>query len=151
MAMTNEDFALTLTDKRDPNAETTIDDGLRKYNESMAGYTDWRLLDVLASDPNSKTVVGGLLGRTSLGLFFVDLFFVPEIYRGCGIGSRILEKAEEEAKKRGCSAGVLFTITFQAPGFYERHGYRVLGRIECPPPGHTRLCMSKTFRAESGT
>jgi hypothetical protein len=40
---------------------------------------------------------------------------------------------------------VLFTITFQAPGFYERCGYRVLGRIECPPPGHTRICMIKTL------
>jgi len=37
----------------------------------------------------------------------------------------------------------LFTVTFQAPGFYERQGYQVLGRIECKPPGHTRICMTK--------
>jgi len=40
---------------------------------------------------------------------------------------------------------VLYTITFQAPAFYERQRYRVLGRIECRPPGYTRLCMIKTL------
>jgi hypothetical protein len=51
--------------------------------------------------------------------------------------------AEAEAKKRGCSTAVLYTITFQAPAFYERQGYQVLGHVECQPPGHTRLCMTK--------
>jgi len=30
--------------------------------------------------------------------------------------------------------------TFQAPDFYERLGYRILGQIECRSRGHTRLC-----------
>jgi len=34
-------------------------------------------------------------------------------------------------------------ITFQAPEFYERRGYRVLGGVECPPPGHTRTSIAK--------
>jgi ribosomal protein S18 acetylase RimI-like enzyme len=54
-----------------------------------------------------------------------------------------MDKAEEEARSRGCSAAVLYTITFQAPGFYERNGCQVLGRIEYLPPGHARLCMTK--------
>ena len=63
---------LTLTDELDPSAEAVIENGLGKYNEKMAGYRDSRQLRVLVSDPRSKTVVGGLLGWTSLGLFFVD-------------------------------------------------------------------------------
>jgi hypothetical protein len=43
----------------------------------------------------------------------------------------------------GCTRAVLFTVIFQAPGFYERAGYEVLGRIECDPLGHTRICMTK--------
>jgi hypothetical protein len=38
---------------------------------------------------------------------------------------------------------VLFTIWFQAPEFYARHGYQEVGRIECDLPGHTRICMQK--------
>ena len=82
-----------------------------------------------------------------MGRFFVDLFFLPESLRKNRIGSRIIRKAEDEAKRRGCSRAVLFTVTFQAPGFYERQGYDVLGQIECDPPGHTRICMTKRLDA----
>jgi GNAT superfamily N-acetyltransferase len=99
----------------------------------------------LISEPTHGKVVGGLLGRTSLGLFFIDVFFGPESLRGRDIGSLILDRAEREARKRGCTAATLYTIAFQAPGFYERHGYSVLGKIECNPPGAARICMSKKF------
>jgi hypothetical protein len=39
----------------------------------------------------------------------------------------------------------LYTITFQAPAFYERQGYRVLGSVECRRPSYTRLCMIKAL------
>lgn len=136
---------LIVTDKANPNAQRVIRDGLSQYNREMAGYVDTGNLSVLVSDSNTGRVIGGLLGRTSLGLLFIDLLFLPEALRGDGIGTRIIEQAEAEARKRGCSAAVLYTITFQAPGFYERRGYRVLGRIECQPPGHTRLCMTKSL------
>jgi len=71
-----------------------------------------------------------------MGRFFVDLFFLPESLRKNRIGSRIIRKAEDEAKRRGCSRAVLFTVTFQAPGFYERQGYEVLcmtKRLDAPP------------------
>jgi hypothetical protein len=57
--------------------------------------------------------------------------------------------AEREASRRGCTAAVLFTITFQAPDFYARLGYVELGRVECDPPGHTRVCMTKRLTAAS--
>jgi GNAT superfamily N-acetyltransferase len=141
--MTMRDFVLALTDELDPGAEGVIEDGLGEYNAAMAGYKDSRSLGVLVCDPISKAVVGGLLGRTSLGLFFIDLLFLPDNARGRGLGRRVMEKAEEEAKRRGCTAAALYTITFQAPGFYECCGYQALGRIEIEAPGHTRFCMTK--------
>jgi ribosomal protein S18 acetylase RimI-like enzyme len=74
---------------------------------------------------------------------FVDLFFLPEDLRGSGVGSTVLRLAEDEARRRGCISAVLFTINFQAPGFYERHGYGVLGTIESLPPGTSRIVMTK--------
>jgi hypothetical protein len=58
--------------------------------------------------------------------------------------------AEAEAKPRGYSAAVLYTITFQAPGFYERLGYQVLGRIEMSATGYSRVCMTKRLSADGG-
>jgi GNAT superfamily N-acetyltransferase len=143
--MTEKTNEVIVTDKTDPNAQRVIRVGLSQYNREMAGYNDARTLSVLVSDPDSGKVIGGLLGRTSLGLFFIDLFFLPRALRGNGVGSEVIRRAEAEAKERGCSTAVLYTITFQAPGFYERNGYRVLGRVECQPPGHTRFCMTKTL------
>jgi GNAT superfamily N-acetyltransferase len=100
-----------------PAVRRVITAGLSQYNREMAGYCDAKNLSVLVMDSQSKKVVGGLLGRTSLGLFFIDLLFLPTPLRGNGIGAQVIEYAEAEAKECGCSTAVLYTITFQAPGF----------------------------------
>jgi GNAT superfamily N-acetyltransferase len=134
---------LILTDTPGEQAEAVIDEGLSEYNREQAGHTDARPLAVLVRDPETGATLGGLLGRTTLGLFFVDLIHLPATVRGHGLGCRVMAMAEAEAIRRGCTAAALFTIHFQAPGFYARCGWREVGRIECDPPGHTRICMSK--------
>ena len=88
---------------------------------------------------------GGIIGRTSLGLMFIDLVYLPETLRGHDIGARMMGLAEEEARRRGWP-GVLYTISFQAPGFYKRLGWRVFGEIPCDPPGTSRIFLTKYFR-----
>ncbi|HEY5301764.1 MAG TPA: GNAT family N-acetyltransferase [Acetobacteraceae bacterium] len=141
--MTDREPELFLTDAPDPHAEEIVDAGLREYNRQQAGYVDSRPLAVLARDPASGEVLGGLIGRTTLGLFFVDIIHLPAAARGHRLGGRMLEMAETEAARRGCTRAVLFTIHFQAPGFYAAHGWQEIARIVCDPPGHTRICMSK--------
>ena len=143
--MSEPGYRVVVSDQDNAEAERTIETGLAEYNREMAGYIDTRLLSAYVRDATSGQIIGGLVGRTSLGLFFIDLIFLPTELRGKRLGSEIMEAAEDEARKRGCTTAVLYTITFQAPGFYERQGYRVLGRIECPPPGHTRICMTKAL------
>ena len=135
--------AITLTDAPDDDEQSVITDGLRAYNEAQAGSWDGRPLAIFARDPETKKVVGGLLGRTSLGLLRVDTFFLPEDLRRARLGSRILAMAEEEGRRRGCTRALLSTLHFQAPGFYLKQGWEVAARIECEPPGHTRFYMSK--------
>jgi len=135
--------AITLTDAPDDAERAVITDGLRAYNEAQAGSWDGRPLAIFARDPETKKVVGGLLGRTSLGLLRVDTFFLREDLRRDRLGSRILAMAEEEGRRRGCTRAVLSTLHFQAPGFYLKQGWEVAARIECEPPGHTRFYMSK--------
>ena len=134
---------ITLTDAPDDAERAVITDGLRAYNEAQAGSWDGRPLAIFARDPETKKVVGGLLGRTSLGLLRVDTFFLREELRRDRLGSRILAMAEEEGRRRGCTRAVLSTLHFQAPGFYLKQGWEVAARIECEPPGHTRFYMSK--------
>lgn len=139
------DPILTFPETRDPRAEDVIAGGLAAYNKEKFGRIDAQTLDILVRDDNSGAAVGGLLGRSSLGLFFLDLFYLPEELRGGGLGSRIMAQAEAEARGRGCTAAVVSTISFQAPKFYERHGYRRFGEVACPPDGATRIFLSKTL------
>jgi GNAT superfamily N-acetyltransferase len=73
-------------------------------------------------------------------------FPLPVELRGHQIGTHMLRMAEEEAMRRGCHGAVLYTISFRAPGFYQRHGWREFGRIPCDPPGTSRVFMTKELR-----
>jgi len=136
---------ITLTDAPEDGERTVVMDGLRAYNEERAGVSDARQLAILARDPDTEEVVGGLLGRSYLGLLTVERFFLPENLRRGGLGGRILAMAEEEGRRRGCTRAVLSTLHFQAPGFYLKQGWEVAARIECEPPGHTRFYMTKNL------
>ncbi|WP_427886845.1 GNAT family N-acetyltransferase [Kribbella sp. GL6] len=120
---------LLLTDVPTEADEAAVSDGLDTFNFEAAGVHNRRPLAVLVKDPVSGQTIGGLTGRTSLGLWFVDLLYLPEKLRGAGLGSRILADAEQEARRRGCVSGVLYTISFQAPDFYSRHGWTEFGRV----------------------
>jgi GNAT superfamily N-acetyltransferase len=138
-----DETTITLTDAPHDDERAVIMDRLRAYNETQSGVSDSRALAILVRNSETQNVVGGLLGRTSLGLLRVETFFLPEDLRRGGLGSRILAMAEEEARRRGCTRAVLSTIHFQAPGFYLKQGWEVAARIECEPPGHTRFYMTK--------
>jgi hypothetical protein len=91
--MSNEETPpiLAVTDAPGSEAEEVIEGGLAQFNEDNAGYRDSRRLAVLVSDPDTQVVVGGLLGRTSLGLLSINLFFLPASLRKCGLGGRIMQ------------------------------------------------------------
>jgi GNAT superfamily N-acetyltransferase len=137
------DPTVTLSETRDPQAEAVVTGGLAAYNKETFGRIDTQTLDILVRDDKSSEIIGGLLGRSSLGLFFLDLFYLPKELRRSGLGSRIMGLAEDEARRRGCTAAFVYTVTFQAPEFYERHGYRRFGEIACPPDGTTRIFLAK--------
>jgi len=101
MRMNEQNHRLMLTDQDVPDGRLAIEAGLSEYNQEKAGYVNARELSVFVIDTNTDQIVGGLVGRTSLGLFFVDLIFLPEMLRRSGLGSEIMERAEAEASRRG--------------------------------------------------
>jgi GNAT superfamily N-acetyltransferase len=75
----------------------------------------------------------------------VDLVYLPPALRGRDLGSRLMRMIDQEAVRRGGRSGALITISFQAPGFHARHGWRKFGRVPCDPPDTFRVFMSKTL------
>jgi GNAT superfamily N-acetyltransferase len=136
---------LTVSSVAEPEAQKIIGEGLNAYNDAIVGYADRMPLTVTVRDGDSGEVLGGISGRTSLGLMFIDTVYLPESLRGQDVGTRMLAMAEEEGRRRGCKNGVLYTISFQAPRFYERLGWRVFGEVPCDPPGTRRVFLTKAL------
>jgi GNAT superfamily N-acetyltransferase len=132
-----------VTDSTDHDFAKIISDGLNAFNDEITHINDRQALAVVVRDANTQEVLGGAIGRSSLGLLFLDLFYLPESLRNAGLGTEILKKFEAEGRQRGCRSAVLYTISFQAPGFYERNGWRRFGEIASGPPGTSRIFMSK--------
>lgn len=129
----------------DPSFEALLVQGLSDFNDAVTGYGDRQPLSVVVTDPHTNEAIGGASGRSALGLLFLDLFYLPESLRGRGVGSEVLRKFEAEGKRRGCISAVLYTISFQAPEFYQRHGWRVFGEIPCAPEGTSRIFLTKSL------
>lgn len=116
--------------------------GVAEFNRDRAGENGFQRLCYVLRTPEGETV-GGVLGETYWGWLYIDLLWVRNDLRGRGHGSRLLRSAEEEARRRGASHAYLDTFSFQAPAFYERHGYRVFGELAEFPPGQRRYFMTK--------
>jgi predicted N-acetyltransferase YhbS len=115
---------------------------LRAYNEAQAGPPNAQLLALLVRDDNGE-ILGGLYGRFFYQWLFIELLSVPEQARGQGMGSKLMQMAEDLAREKECVGIWLDTFDFQAPEFYKRLGYSELGQIADYPPGHKRFFFQK--------
>lgn len=89
-------------------------------------------------------LVAGVSGWTWGLAAGIGMTWVRAESRGAGLGSQLLASFEEEARSRGCGHVFVTSFTFQAPGFYERHGYRELFRWEdLPSPGAADVHLRK--------
>ena len=145
-AVGTQQYEITFAETDDPRTRKVLRDGLMAFNESLLGQPNVRPLTLTLRADNGE-VVGGLVGRTSFSWLFVELLFVPETLRGQGFGEALLERAEAEAKTRGCRGAWLDTFNPEARAFYERRGYRLFGEIPDNPPGAGRAFLLKPFAA----
>jgi GNAT superfamily N-acetyltransferase len=132
---TRETAATVRVGGGDKELTARLQDELTAYNVRATGADDEAALSVRLTDP-SGALIGGLSGWTWGGCGGIGLLWVREECRREGWGTRLLRTAEDEARRRGCSRMVVSSMSFQAPGFYRRHGYVETGRTEGLPGGH---------------
>ena len=115
---------------------------LRAYNASKAGGTLPENIALLVRDENDQ-ILGGLYARLFYQWLFIDLLSVPEQARGQGMGSKLMQMAEDLARERKCIGLWLDTFEFQAPAFYSKLGFVEVGQIADYPRGSRRFFMQK--------
>ena len=76
---------------------------------------------------------------------FISVLFVEEQYRGKGLGTLLLQHAEQKAKAMGIRIIHLDTFDFQAKDFYVRQGYEIFGVLDDCPKGHKRYYLKKNL------
>ena len=126
---------------------TELEGRLYAFNVESTGFRDARDLSCVLRDPDG-TLVAGIDGFTWGGYAHVEVLWVSEPLRGKGIGRRLLEAAEAEARRRGCTSIVLSSHEFQAPRFYAKLGYRTVGTTEDTPMGYREFHFQKRLAGE---
>lgn len=116
---------------------------LRAHNRSQAGDPKPESIALLVRDEHTDEVIGGLYGEIFYRWLFIELLAIPEHTQGLGTGSRLMCMAEDLAREKGCVGIWLDTFDFQAPAFYEKHGFSAFGQLDNFPPGHKRFFFQK--------
>jgi GNAT superfamily N-acetyltransferase len=119
-----------------------LEERLYEFNAQVTGIADALGIAVFGRDAQGE-VVAGLCGYTWAGCCEIRQVWVHEKHRRQGVGRRLLELVEAEARRRGCFQMVLATHSFQAPEFYRKLGFEIVDSLPDYPPGHQRLHLRK--------
>lgn len=142
-----------MTDRRSgdvlSDAERAVTQRLRdeigRFNLETTGIAEFHELLRADYDDNGD-LLAGVYGWSWGGTCWIEALWVRKDVRRRGVGSRLLAAAEEEARRHGCEQLALDTHTFQAPAFYQRHGFEVVGVLADYPKGHSKLFLRKRLR-----
>ena len=131
-----------VTDKIEKADEETIYKGLLEYNLSHLEDKNPKDLGIYLRNKEGN-IIAGLTAVTHGNWLSIKYLWISEESREQGLGSEILNRAEEEAKRRGCRYVFLDTFSFQAPLFYEKHGYKKVFVLENYPVTGKRYYYTK--------
>src|SRR5262245_55016786 len=121
-----------------------LEDQINAFNVAQTGISNEGdiLLSIVARD-DAGQISAGVYGWTWGGCCEIRLVWVRPDLRGQGYGQSLLQAAEQEARRRGCGQVVLDTHSFQAPEFYQKLGYEIVGVVDEYPRGHKKYYLKK--------
>ncbi len=125
----------------------TLWKGLVRYNRAMAGPLRYTRTVLTVRDGRGR-VLGGLILQSYWKESYVELLWLSARARRLGYGRRLIQEAERRARRRGSLLIHLNTYSFQAPGFYEKLGYRRFGGMAGSPAGASRHFYAKRLTRE---
>ena len=119
-----------------------VNNALARFNDAKVGPDNHELLNIVEYD-DSGNVIAGILGGTYWGWMHIDILWVDEKFRKQGIGSKLLQAAEDEARRRGAHSVHVDTMSWQAPDFYKKHGYKIISELIDIPKGNKKYHLIK--------
>lgn len=130
---------------KEADADVIIE-GLKITNTPFFGHKTCISFAVYLRDENQH-IVGGILAwmRPGIKLLCIDTIWVAEGFRNRGHGRKLMQAAENEGLKNGCTHAQLETLPFQAMEFYKKLGYVEIGRVEKLYGEHDAIYLRKNL------
>ena len=111
--------------------------GLVRFNRQQAGPIRYKRTVLTLRDARRR-LLGGLILQSYWQESYVELLWLAARARGAGLGRKLMQEAEHQARQRGSRLNHLNPYSFQAPRFYEKQGYRRFGGVAGSPKGASR-------------
>lgn len=137
------DAEITLHEHSYAPVDTEILKRLREFNSPYFGSKPAQHFTL--ETRKSDQLVGGGTGFIKQDVCFINVLYLDDDQRKTGLGSELLKIIKDFAVTKHCTKLDLETFEFQAREFYEKHGFKVLQKIENWLGGQTMYFMRKTL------
>ena len=120
-----------------------FDDKLVEYNWSQVpAVHDFVWIGRKIQGDSGEPVAAGFAGVNFWNIAFIEMLWVDAPYRNQGVGSRLLQQLEREAKDHGAGLVMLDARDWNVD-FFKKCGYTVYCTIENYPDGYSKYKLQK--------
>lgn len=139
-SMTDKTCNVSVHDAPVEKHQATLDAHTGAFNKLHGIISEPEVFDVAALEGNG--CVGGIQTEIYGDMLYVSRIAVDPVYRKRRIGSKLMLRILEHARKKGLSYVMLGTTDFHARAFYEKLGFRALYERPDNPRGYKSYMMS---------
>ena len=127
-----------------PNEVDAIEDRLYDHNTRATGRDDGQGLGFVIRDDVGQ-MIGVVAGYTWAGTSELKQMWIDEAHRKRGYARALLNAFVAEARSRGVRRIWVASYDFQAPGIYEKAGFKRIAEFKNWPEGHINVLLCKTL------
>jgi ribosomal protein S18 acetylase RimI-like enzyme len=119
-----------------------IEECLDSHNRLATGRHDSQGLGFVIRDGAGRTI-GAATGYSWAATCELKQMWIDEAYRGRGYAWQLLNAFVAEAVRRGVRLIWVQSYDFQAPGMYEKAGFKRMASFAGWPEGHANVILCK--------
>ena len=116
------------TDESDDVLKTLMT-AMKAFNDAAVPGLKAHKIVATVRDEEAR-LVGGVIGGLAGDSVYLEVVWTDISVRGTGLGRKLMQTVETEAKRLGARESWLYTMSFQAKPFYEKLGYRQFAELK---------------------